>query len=86
MHTMSSRSRPRPSVFLEIEASSSDPNRRFRQSKAWGNPHKSATWPNLAIDGKLRGCDVVAVKVDDIAPNGYCIERATRRTRRPACA
>ena len=26
---------------------------------------------NLAIDSKLRGCDVVAVKVDDVAPNGY---------------
>ena len=24
---------------------------------------------NLAIDSKLRGCDVVAVKVDDVAPN-----------------
>ena len=24
---------------------------------------------NLAIDSKLRGCDVVAVKVDDAAPN-----------------
>ena len=23
---------------------------------------------NLAIDSKLRGCDVVAVKVDDVAP------------------
>jgi integrase len=23
---------------------------------------------NLAIDGKLRGCDVVAVRVDDVAP------------------
>ena len=26
---------------------------------------------NLAIDSKLRGCDVVAVKVEDVAPNGY---------------
>ncbi len=26
---------------------------------------------NLAIDSKLRGCDVVAVRVDDIAPGGY---------------
>jgi hypothetical protein len=26
---------------------------------------------NLAIDSKLRGCDVVAVRVDDVAPNGY---------------
>jgi hypothetical protein len=32
---------------------------------------------NLAIDSKPRGCDVVALKVDDIAPNGYAIDRAT---------
>jgi hypothetical protein len=25
---------------------------------------------NLAIDSKLLGCDVVAVRVDDVAPNG----------------
>src|SRR5271169_3503568 len=31
---------------------------------------------NLAIDSKLRGCDVVALKVEDIAPNGYAIDRA----------
>src|SRR5262249_26152107 len=34
---------------------------------------------NLAIDSKLRGCDVVALKVEDIAPNGYAIDRATVR-------
>jgi hypothetical protein len=26
---------------------------------------------NVAIDSKLRGCDVVALKVEDVAPNGY---------------
>jgi hypothetical protein len=31
---------------------------------------------NLAIDSKLRGCDVVAIKVEDIAPNGYTMDRA----------
>jgi len=34
---------------------------------------------NLAIDSKLRGCDVVALKVEDVAPNGYTIDRATVR-------
>ena len=37
---------------------------------------------NLAIDSKLRGCDVVAVKVDDVAPNGYVVDRATVRQRK----
>jgi integrase len=41
---------------------------------------------NLAIDSKLRGCDLVALRVDDVAPNGYAIDRAhvrQRKTGRP---
>jgi integrase len=37
---------------------------------------------NLAIDSKLRGCDVVSVKVEDVAPNGYAIDRATVRQKK----
>src|SRR5215470_174983 len=37
---------------------------------------------NLAIDSKLRGCDVVAVRVDDVAPSGYAMDRATVRQRK----
>ncbi len=37
---------------------------------------------NLAIDSKLRGCDVVAVRVNDIAPNGYAVDRATVRQKK----
>ena len=37
---------------------------------------------NLAIDSKLRGCDVVAVKVDDVAPNGYAVDRASVRQKK----
>jgi len=37
---------------------------------------------NLAIDSKLRGCDVVALRVEDVAPNGYCADRATVRQRK----
>ena len=37
---------------------------------------------NLAIDSKLRGCDVVAIRIDDVAPNGYAIGRATVRQRK----
>ena len=37
---------------------------------------------NLAIDSKLRGCDLVALRVDDVAPNGYAIDRATVRQRK----
>src|ERR687896_2638050 len=37
---------------------------------------------NLAIDSKLRGCDVVAVQVDDVAPSGYAMDRATVRQKK----
>jgi integrase len=37
---------------------------------------------NLAIDSKLRGCDVVALKIEDIAPHGYAVERATVRQKK----
>ena len=37
---------------------------------------------NLTIDSKLRGCDVVAIKVDDVAAGGYTADRATVRQKK----
>ena len=37
---------------------------------------------NLAIDSKLRGCDVAAIKVEDIAAGGYTADRATVRQKK----
>jgi hypothetical protein len=37
---------------------------------------------DLAIDSKLRGCDVVAVRADDVASNGYTLDRATFRQKK----
>jgi len=37
---------------------------------------------NLAIDSKLRGCDVVRLKVEDIAPHGFTTDRARVRQRK----
>ena len=37
---------------------------------------------NLAIDSKLRGCDVVAIRVEDVAAGGYAADRATVRQRK----
>ena len=37
---------------------------------------------NLAIDSKLRRCDVVPLKVEDVAPNGYSADRATVRQKK----
>ena len=37
---------------------------------------------NLAIDSKLRGCDVVRLKVENVAPHGLTIDRATVRQKK----
>jgi integrase len=37
---------------------------------------------NLAIDSKLRGCDVVSLKVEDVAPHGQAVDRAIVRQRK----
>ena len=37
---------------------------------------------NLAIDSKLRGCDVVSLRVEDVAPSGYAVDRATVRQKK----
>ena len=39
---------------------------------------------NLAIDSKLRGCDVVCLKVEDVAPHGHAVDRATVRQKKTA--
>jgi integrase len=61
-----------------------------RASQVWSIPTKlqleeltrDLALFNLAIDSKLRGCDVVAARVDDVAPNGYTLDRATVRQKR----
>ncbi len=37
---------------------------------------------NLAIDSKLRGCDVVAIRVEDVAAGRYTTDRATVRQKK----
>ncbi len=37
---------------------------------------------NLAIDSKLRGCDVVSLRVEDVAPHGSIVDRATVRQKK----
>ena len=37
---------------------------------------------NLAIDSKLRGCDVVSLRVADVVSNGRSMDRATVRQRK----
>ena len=58
-------------------------SRARHDALARARPRTGVAMFNLTIDSKLRGCDVVAVTVDDIAPNGYAIDRATVRQRKP---
>src|SRR4051812_42114758 len=37
---------------------------------------------NLAIDSKLRGCDLVAIRVENVAASGYTADRATVRQKK----
>src|SRR5688572_10472957 len=37
---------------------------------------------NLGIDSKLRGCDLVGLRVTDVAPQGHAIARATVRQKK----
>jgi integrase len=43
---------------------------------------RDLTMFNLAIDSKLRGCDVVAIRVEDVAAGGYTADRATVRQKK----
>src|SRR5262252_3583993 len=42
---------------------------------------------NLAIDSKLRGCDVARLKVEDVAPHGHAVDSGDRAPEEdgPAC-
>jgi len=37
---------------------------------------------NLAIDSKLRGCDLVGLRIAEVAPHGYAVDRASVRQRK----
>ncbi len=37
---------------------------------------------NLAIDSKPRGCDLVSLKVEDVAPSGHAVRRPTIRQKK----
>ena len=37
---------------------------------------------NLGIDSRLRGCDLVSLRIADIAPRGHAIDRATVRQKK----
>jgi integrase len=66
------------------------PKPPLRPSQVWAirtrlqmeNRNRDLALFNLAIDSKLRGCDVVAVRVEDVAPSGYSLERATIRQKK----
>ena len=46
------------------------------------SPSANGPVANLAIDRKLRGYDVVAVRADDVVPGGYAMDQATVRQKK----
>jgi integrase len=53
------------------------------RAKLYLEPHvRDLALFNLAIDSKLRGYDLVASRVDDVAPHGYAIDRVNMRQRK----
>ncbi len=66
------------------------PKPPLRPSQVWAirtrlqmeNRKRDLALFNLAIDSKLRGCDVVAIRVEDVAPSGYALDRATIRQKK----
>ena len=80
-----------PRVSPRTFTRTSAPNHCYDQANVWsirtklqieGRKQDLALF-NLEIDSKLRGCDLVAVRVDDIAQSGYAMDRATVGRRRP---
>ena len=54
----------------------------YPQQVANRRPNTRPAMFNLAIDSKLRGCDVVRLKVEDVAPHGHAVDRATVRQKK----
>jgi integrase len=81
---------PRPSECPGTRASSRGTKPPLRPKHVWsirtklqieGRVRDLAMF-NLAIDSNLRGCDVVAMRVEDVAADGYTADRATVRQRK----
>lgn len=54
----------------------------IRSNLQLGSRQRDLCLFNLAIDSKLRACDVVRLKIEDVAPHGYARDRATVRQRK----
>jgi integrase len=66
------------------KASASTEARVVDTNQAWsGGPcPRSCNVQSRDRDSKLRGCDVVSLRVEDVAPSGYAVDRATVRQKK----
>jgi hypothetical protein len=55
--------------------------RSGRNCKLQGRARDLAMF-NLAIDSKRRGCDVVGIRIEDVAASAYTADRATVRKKK----
>ena len=83
-----------PNPRADVEKSIRGPKPPFKLQEVWvirirlqlGNDKRGIALFNLAIDSKLRGCDLIKLRVTDIAHEGRIISRATviqQKTRQP---
>jgi hypothetical protein len=61
------------------KAAASPKTRRVNQDEAADRGTDTRLGNVQFGDRKLRGCDLVALKVEDVAPSGYAVDRATVR-------
>src|ERR1700679_4084059 len=81
---------PRPSVYRGNKGKLTGAKPPLRPKHVWsirtklqieGRARDLALF-NLAIDSKLRGCDVVSIRVEDVAAGGYAADRAIVRQKK----
>ena len=83
-----------PSPRADVGKSIRGPKPPFKLQEVWvirirlqlENDNRGIALFNLAIDSKLRGCDLIKLRVTDIAHEGRIISRATviqQKTRQP---
>ena len=85
-HCKSQKTRAKPMEQGEVDRLKAPAENQGRlvdpHQASGGEAHPGLAMFNLAIDSKLRGCDVVSLKVEDVAPHGITVDRATVRQRK----
>ena len=52
------------------------PHERRTETSLYGPVKRYLETLGYTVKGEVCGCDLVALRVDDVAPNGYAVDRA----------